>query len=98
MDGLTVISAFPHAHLQGRSIWTKIIRNGTAVDYLFNGEEFNFNYQFSNRLVTPIKLYPVVFLSKIQTLFLYYQSYVLRVMNLLRVVFTVQQIKTPRHW
>ena len=64
MDGLTVISAFPHAHLQGRSIWTKIIRNGTAVDYLFNGEEFNFNYQFSNRLVSPIKLYPVFFLSK----------------------------------
>jgi hypothetical protein len=43
----------------GRSVWTKIIRNQTAVDYLFNGDAYDFNYQFANRLPQPIKLYPV---------------------------------------
>jgi len=57
-DGITVVSAFPHTHLQGRTVWTKIIRNGTAVEYLFNGEAYDFNYQFENRLPEPIKLYP----------------------------------------
>jgi len=56
-SGITVISAFPHTHLQGKSVWTKLIRNNTAVQYLFNGESYNFNYQFENRLPKPIKLY-----------------------------------------
>ncbi|CAF3621444.1 unnamed protein product [Rotaria sp. Silwood1] len=56
-SGITVISAFPHAHLQGRSISTKIIRNKTAIQYLFNGELFDFNYQFEHRFTQPIKLY-----------------------------------------
>lgn len=60
-SGITVFSAFPHTHLQGRSVWTKIIRNRTAVDYLFNSDAFDFNYQFENRLVKPIQLYPVRF-------------------------------------
>ena len=45
--------------IQGRSVWTKIIRNGVAVDYLFNGEAYDFNYQFENRLPKPVQLYPV---------------------------------------
>ncbi|UJR09497.1 hypothetical protein I4U23_013735 [Adineta vaga] len=57
-SGITVTTAFPHTHLQGRSVWTKIIRNGTAVDYLFNGEAYDFNYQFENRLHKPIQLFP----------------------------------------
>ena len=44
---------------QGRSVWTKIIRNQTAVDYLFNGDAFDFNYQFSNKFAKTIQLYPV---------------------------------------
>ncbi|CAF1351864.1 unnamed protein product [Rotaria sordida] len=44
--------------LSGRSIWTKIIRNKKAVQYLFNGESFDFHYQFQNRFIEPIKLYP----------------------------------------
>lgn len=43
----------------GISVWTKLIRNNTAVDYLFNGETYDFNYQFQHRLPKPIKLYPV---------------------------------------
>ncbi|CAF3285978.1 unnamed protein product [Rotaria sp. Silwood2] len=45
--------------LLGRSVWTKIIRNKKAVQYLFNGDAYTFNYQFQNRLPQPITLYPV---------------------------------------
>ncbi|CAF1272849.1 unnamed protein product [Rotaria magnacalcarata] len=57
-SGITVLSAMPHTHLQGRSMWTKLIRNKTAVQYLFNAESYDFNYQYVNRLAKPIKLYP----------------------------------------
>ncbi|CAF4119878.1 unnamed protein product, partial [Rotaria sordida] len=40
------------------SLWTKLIRNKTAVEYLFNAESYHFNYQFENRLAKPIQLYP----------------------------------------
>jgi hypothetical protein len=45
--------------LLGRTVWTKIIRNKTADQYLFNGEAYQFNYQFQHRLPQPITLYPV---------------------------------------
>ncbi|CAF3465404.1 unnamed protein product [Rotaria socialis] len=57
-SGINVVSALPHTHLQGISVWTKLIRNNTAVQYLFNAEAFDFNHQFANRLSTPIKIYP----------------------------------------
>ncbi|CAF0807769.1 unnamed protein product [Adineta ricciae] len=57
-SGITIINAFPHTHLQGKSIWTKIIRNKTAVGYLFNAETYDFNYQFNNRLPNRITIYP----------------------------------------
>ncbi|CAF2078555.1 unnamed protein product [Rotaria magnacalcarata] len=57
-SGITVLGAFPHTHLQGQSVWTKIIRNKKAVEYLFNAEAYDFNYQFQNILSKPIKLYP----------------------------------------
>jgi len=56
--GINVIYALPHTHLQGVSVWTKIIRNNTAVDYLFNAESYHFNYQFQHRLTQPIRLFP----------------------------------------
>ncbi len=59
-EGLTVVSAFPHTHLQGRSVSTKIIRNQRADQYLFNAESFHFNYQFENRLLKPIKIFQVI--------------------------------------
>lgn len=43
----------------GHSVWTKIIRNKTAVDYLFNAEAYDFNYQYENLLPKPIQLFPV---------------------------------------
>jgi hypothetical protein len=53
--------------MTGQSIWTKIIRNKTAVQYLYDAASYNFNYQFENKLPEPIKLYPVkkFFFSKI---------------------------------
>ncbi|CAF3360260.1 unnamed protein product [Rotaria socialis] len=56
--GITVVAAFPHTHLQGRTVWTKIVRNNKAVQYLFNADAYTFNYQFQNRLPQPITLYP----------------------------------------
>ncbi|UJR06551.1 hypothetical protein I4U23_010834 [Adineta vaga] len=56
-SGITVVSAFPHTHLQGLSIRTKLIRNKTVVQDLFNAESYDFNYQFVNRLPKPVKLY-----------------------------------------
>ncbi|CAF4394289.1 unnamed protein product [Rotaria sp. Silwood2] len=57
-SGINVVFALPHTHLQGITVWTKIIRNNTAVQYLFNSEKYNFNYQYQSRLPQPIKLYP----------------------------------------
>ncbi|CAF1310464.1 unnamed protein product [Rotaria sordida] len=58
ISGINIVSALPHTHLQGYSVWTKLIRNNTAVQYLFNAEAYDFNYQFANRLPKPIKIYP----------------------------------------
>lgn len=58
-SGITVTAAFPHTHLQGQSVWTKVIRNNTAVEYLFNADEFDFNYQYNDLLPKRIQLYPV---------------------------------------
>ncbi|CAF2793599.1 unnamed protein product [Rotaria sp. Silwood2] len=55
---ITVLAAFPHTHLQGLSMWTKLIRNKKVTEYLFNAEAYNFNYQFENLLPKPIELYP----------------------------------------
>lgn len=41
-------------------MWTKLIRNKKAVEYLFNAESYHFNYQFENRLTNRIKIYPVI--------------------------------------
>src|SRR5438067_617546 len=43
----------------GSSMWTKLIRNKKAVEYLFNAESYDFNYQFENRLTKRIQIYPV---------------------------------------
>ncbi|UJR19902.1 hypothetical protein I4U23_023034 [Adineta vaga] len=58
-SGITVFCALAHTHLQGHTVWTKLIRNKVAIQYLFNSEAYNFNYQFHNRLSKRIQLYPV---------------------------------------
>ncbi|CAF1140454.1 unnamed protein product [Rotaria sp. Silwood1] len=56
-EGITVISAIPHIHMPGRRVWTKLIRNKTAVQYLPDRGAFEFHYQYEYRLPQPIKLY-----------------------------------------
>jgi hypothetical protein len=70
-------------------MWTKIIRNKTAVEYLFNAESYQFNYQFGNRLAKRIQLYPVN-IKVIIFFFSFYIFILLREMNLLRDVFIIQ--------
>ncbi|CAF1282205.1 unnamed protein product, partial [Didymodactylos carnosus] len=60
-NGITVVSSFPHTHLQGKSVSTKLIRNQSVASYLFNADAFDFNYQFENRLPKRIQLYPIYF-------------------------------------
>jgi hypothetical protein len=87
IESISIIS------LKGRSVWTKIIRNQTAVDYLFNGEAYDFNFQFENTLPKPIKLYPVRIVSVLSHFISDY-----RVMNWLLDVFIAQQIKMKQLW
>ncbi|CAF4370643.1 unnamed protein product [Rotaria sp. Silwood2] len=54
--GITVVAAFPHTHLQVSGQRSFEIKK--AVQYLFNGDAYTFNYQFQNRLPQPITLYP----------------------------------------
>ncbi|CAF3550253.1 unnamed protein product [Rotaria sp. Silwood1] len=57
-SGITGLTAYAHTHIQGRRVWTKLIRNNTAIQYLFNNEAFDFNYQFEHKLPARIQLYP----------------------------------------
>jgi hypothetical protein len=43
----------------GVGLWTKVVRNGTAVEYLFNAESYDPNHQFEHKLSQPITVYPV---------------------------------------
>ncbi|CAF1224031.1 unnamed protein product [Rotaria sp. Silwood1] len=44
-SGINVVFALPHTHLQ-------------AIQYVFNSEQYDFNYQYQSRLPKSIKLYP----------------------------------------
>ena len=63
-------------------VWTKLIRNHTAIQYLFNAATYDFNYQYHNRLPSRIQIYPVKIFSFIP---LFHLSS--RVMNLRQDVF-----------
>jgi len=43
----------------GHTVWSKLIRNNTAVKYIFDADAFDFNYQYSNLLPERIQLFPV---------------------------------------
>ena len=53
---ITIVQAIPHTHLLGKQVWTKIIRNGEYVGYLFRNKYYDFNYQQSYELDPPIKI------------------------------------------
>jgi hypothetical protein len=46
----------PHTHLAGFEIWTKIVRDGFDIGYLFNNKYYDFNYQNTYILNPPINI------------------------------------------
>lgn len=82
----------------GTTVWTKLIRNNTAVQYLFDADTFDFNYQFNNRLPERIQLYPVRKSFKSNIIGFYTYNNLFRVMHLLLSVFIVLLIKMKLHW
>ncbi len=78
----------------GYSVWTKLIRNNTAVQYLFNADAFNFNYQFANRLPKPIKIYPV----RNKTANIHQILSIFRETHLLLAVYTIHKTRMRSHW
>ncbi len=42
--------------MTGTEVWTKIIRKGVDIGYLFRNKYYDFNYQNSYKLEPPVKL------------------------------------------
>lgn len=55
---ITVFATLPHTHLTGRQIYSKVIRNGKEVSYITYGKYYDFNYQYTNFLASPITILP----------------------------------------
>ena len=45
MNNITIIKALPHTRLTGVQVWTKLIRDGVDMGYIFRNKYYNFNYQ-----------------------------------------------------
>ena len=64
---ITVIGYMSHTHLSGREIYTKIVKNGTEIDYLARNKYYDFHYQNTIFLepyknITDVKI--LIFLKK----------------------------------
>jgi hypothetical protein len=55
-QNLTIISAMPHTHLAGTAVYTKLIRNGKDIGYVFNIPNYDFNYQQTFTLTPYVTL------------------------------------------
>jgi hypothetical protein len=53
---ITIVTSIPHTHLAGNEVWTKIIRKGVDIGYLFRNKFYDFNYQNSYLLDPPVKI------------------------------------------
>ncbi len=42
--------------MAGNEVWTKIIRKGVDIGYLFRNKYYDFNYQNSYNLDPPVKI------------------------------------------
>ena len=47
--------------IQGKELYTTIVRDGKEVAYLANNKYYNFNYQYYNFLTTAVTLKMVIF-------------------------------------
>ena len=58
-DGVTAFAGNFHTHLAGRGLRTHLVRDGKVIKYLFDDQNYDFNYQ-SNMLIQPTKLMKVL--------------------------------------
>lgn len=57
-EGVNVISTLVHAHLYGKKIKLRHIRNGVELPALAEDNHYDFNYQQSKMLKHEVKLLP----------------------------------------
>jgi hypothetical protein len=57
-NGINAFSGFLHTHLAGRSVKTTLVRNGVAIQELFDNPTYDFNYQFIMD-IEPVKILKV---------------------------------------
>ena len=51
----------PHTHTVGYEVYTKIIRKGNDIGYLFKNDYYDFNYQNIYTLNPPVNITKVSF-------------------------------------
>lgn len=55
-EEITVFAQLPHTHLAGSQVFSKVVRNGSEVEYIANNKYYDFNYQYVNFLQRPVTL------------------------------------------
>jgi len=53
---IQVFSHLPHTHLAGRQIFSKVVRNGSEVEYISNNKYYSFANQYYNTLPKPVTI------------------------------------------
>ena len=66
---ITIFANIPHTHSVGIQVFSKIVRNGTEIDYIANNKYFSSDYQYLNVLAKPVtlkrvKLFSIMLLLK----------------------------------
>ncbi len=56
---ITIFGSMFHTHLAGRQVFSKLMRNGREVDYLFQNKWFDQNYQYYSYLPKRVNVYKV---------------------------------------
>jgi hypothetical protein len=53
---ITIFAHSPHTHLAGTQVFSKVVRNGTEVEYIANNKYYSFNHQYVNFLTKPVTM------------------------------------------
>ena len=69
---ITVVSAMPHTHSSGTQVWTKIVRKGVEIGYLFRNKFYDSNLQQSFEIdpttLTKVQKHIISFTKYLTTL------------------------------
>jgi hypothetical protein len=57
---MTVIMAFPHTHLTGVEVKTRLIRKGIDMGYVYYNKYYKFDYQQTYELEPAVVITPVI--------------------------------------